>query len=123
MTLLIRSLLLLYPASWRAEYGQQMLSLLKTRRRQTRGFLAHLLLLLELLPDLLLNAVPVQLDVLSQDLRHAAITLRRSPGFTASVVAIAALGIGATTAAFSMLDHVFLQPLPYPHQNRLVKLR
>ena len=49
--------------------------------------------------------------------------MRRSPGFVAASVVIAALGIGATTAAFALVDHVLIRPLNYPAPDRLVRGR
>ena len=46
----------------------------------------------------------------------------RSPGFTATALAVTALCIGATTAAFSLADHVLLRPLPFPDPDRLVRV-
>jgi hypothetical protein len=119
---LYRALLYLYPASWRAEYGSEMCAVFAARRRGASGFFGIFALWLEVLPDLLMNATAVQLDVLRQDLRYAARTLKRSPGFAMAAVAIAAIGIGATTAAFTMVDHVLISPLPFARQERLVKL-
>jgi predicted permease len=62
------------------------------------------------------------LETLVQDLRYGLRLLRRAPGFAITAIAIVALGVGATTAAFTVLDHVLLRPLPFPNPDRLVLL-
>jgi len=61
-------------------------------------------------------------EMLARDLAHAARTLRRHPGYTVAAVLSLALGIGANTAIFSLIDAYVLRPLPYPEPERLVRI-
>ena len=115
---LYRLLLRLYPASFRAEYGEEMCNIFAVRQCKENA----LGLWIGAILDVLSNAIRVHADILRQDLRWTFRALRQSPAFTLTAVSVAALGMGANTAAFTLLDHVLLRPLPFPHPEKLVML-
>src|ERR687895_771969 len=116
-----RWLLRLYPASFRNEYGREMAAAFARERRDTRTALGMAALWLRAIADTCANAAGIHWDILTQDLRYTLRTLRRTPAFALTAVTVVALGIGATTAAFSLADFVLIRPLPFPEADRLVR--
>jgi predicted permease len=109
---LYRILLYLYPASFRAEYGEEICTVFATEKK---SFFAAFC-------EVLRNAPAVHWDILRQDLRYTARTLRRAPGFAVVAILILALGIGANTAIFSLTDYTLIRSLPFASADRLVKV-
>ena len=116
------ALLHLYPASFRAEYGEEMTAIFRARLRDAGGAAARLTVWLAILPEIVVNALAVHWDILKQDLRYAARTLRRAPGFAVTAIVVVGLGVGANTAAFSVTDFVLLRPLAFHDADRLVTI-
>ena len=124
-----RALLRLYPAGFRARFGREMEELFAARRAAATTTGARIRLwtsvlfdtaraaLLERLPNGKHLTASVRLDV-----TQAWRTMRRARAFSAFVILLMALGIGATTAVFSIVHAVLLRPLPYAEPERLTAI-
>ena len=63
------------------------------------------------------------METLFADVRHSLRVLIKSPGFTTVAILALALGIGANTAIFSVIDRVLLAPLPFPDSERIMRVQ
>jgi predicted permease len=122
---LYKTLLWCYPAPFRREYGAEMAGAFAEQVREARqygGRLAETSIWLRTLFDLVLTAPREHYHVIQQDLRYAIRNLASRPGFAAVAVLSLALGIGANTAIFSLINGVLLSALPVRDPQSLIML-
>jgi predicted permease len=117
-----KALLRLYPSSFRSEYGEELVRIFQQKRRLISGPLAVLLFWIQEIADVLVHAMLTHWDIFVHDLRYSFRAISRTPGFAATAILIAALGIGANTAVFSVVNHVLIRPLPYQDPDRILRI-
>ena len=117
---LLRALLRMLPAEFRGEYGREMEMTFRSERRESRGTTSLLRLWLATLADIVKTAPAEHVDILTRDLAYAVRMLARRPVLTLTATLTLALGVGANTAIFSVINGVLLAPLPYPDSDRVV---
>ncbi len=117
---ILRFLLRLLPAEFRDDYGREMEIAFRSEREDARNATSLLRLWLATLADVVKTAPGEHLDILKRDLVYAVRMLSRRPVLTLTATLTLALGIGANTAIFSVVNGVLFAPLPYPDSDRVM---
>lgn len=120
-----RALLLLFPAEFRVDHRRDMEQVFRDEVREARsaGRLGLARLWLATCWGTLTTAPTEHLRIFRQDAAYALRRMLKNPGMSLVAVVTIGLGIGATTAVFSLVNQVLLRPLPYDQPERLVHLR
>ncbi len=118
-----RWLLSLYPGEFTDEYARELAMVFADRYRDATGPADRVRVWIDAVMGVLREAPKEHIQMLSQDLRYAARTLSRSPGFAVIAVLTLALGIGANTAIFQLIDAVNLRTLPIQRPGELTQVR
>jgi putative ABC transport system permease protein len=117
-----RALLRLLPAEFRADHGRELESHFRAERRDAGDALRLTRLWGSTIVDVFRTAPAEHLDVLGRDLSYAVRMFARRPAIALATVLTLALGIGANTAIFSVINGVLLAPLPFRDTDRLVTI-
>jgi putative ABC transport system permease protein len=118
-----RFLLRFFPPEFRGDYGREMEDVFRQQRRESADLKVGLFRLWgETIAGIFRTAPGEHIEMFRQDGGFALRMMRKNKGFTILVVCILAMGIGANTAIFSVINGVLLRPLPYADGNRLVSI-
>jgi putative ABC transport system permease protein len=121
-----RLLLRMLPCEFRGDFGGEMEEVFRDQRAEAlrrRGAAGLLALWSETILGVFRTAPREHLAILRQDARYALRRMAKEPGYVAIAVLILALGIGANTAIFSVLNAVLARPLPYAHGEKLLQVQ
>ncbi|MBA3270912.1 MAG: ABC transporter permease [Acidobacteria bacterium] len=116
---LFRGLMRLLPAEFRGDYERDIAATFRAERRDAHGPVSVTRLWLGTIADIFRTAPAEHWDVLRRDLAYTMRMLARDPALTLVATLTLALGIGANTAIFSVVNGVLFAPLPYPEAERL----
>lgn len=117
-----RALIRLFPGEFRGDFGDQMAEDFNDQLQIAGARAERRRLWRRTLIDVLRRAPAEHIDILRQDLGFALRLMRRTPGAAAAIVITIAVGVGATTAVFTLADPMLFRPLPYPEADRLVRV-
>jgi predicted permease len=118
-----RALLKLYPGEFRDEYGREVALVFADRYRDATSVWQRVVVWIEAIVGVLKEAPKEHVHMIVQDLRFAVRMARRSPVFTFAAVLTLALGIGANTAVFQLIEAVGLRTLPIQNPHELTEVR
>lgn len=118
-----RALLRVLPFDFRGDFGPEMEQVFREQRAEAAGPLAFLKLWSETALDLIHTAPAEHLAILRQDALYALRVMKREFGYVLLSILVLGLGIGASTALFSVIHAILIRPLPYANGESLVIVR